>query len=227
VSLVRVRQHVNPLSVKFQTPATPPDWRKIFDNPNQPLHLDIGCARGRFLNQFAAIEPQWNFLGIEIRQPLVDAANQTRDELALNNLHFLFCNINNSLAPLLKSFPEGTLQRVSIQFPDPWFKRRHQKRRVVQPELVQQLAEGLSVGGVVFLQSDVLEVEAEMCDRFSESPHFQRQFEAYRPEQDQPEAWLSQNPLPVPTERELLTQSKGEPVYRALYTRILDCILDA
>lgn len=212
MSVVRVRQHVNPLSVKFQTPATPPEWSQVFVDPTQPLHLDIGCARGRFLRQFAAIAPPWNFLGIEIRQPLVDAANQARDEQGLDNLHFLFCNINNSLAPLLQSLPPGVLQRVSIQFPDPWFKRRHQKRRVVQPELVQQLADGLASGGVVFLQSDVLDVEVEMCDRFSENPHFQRQSAQ----------WLPDNPLPVPTERELSTQSKNEPVYRALYTRLPD-----
>lgn len=209
MSVVRVRQHVNPLSDKFKDPVTPPDWSEIFADPSLPLHLDIGCARGRFLQKFAPIEPNWNFLGIEIRQPLVDAANEWRDGQALRNLHFIFCNINNSLEPLLQSFPKGALQRVSIQFPDPWFKRRHQKRRVVQPELVQQLADGLSKGGVVFLQSDVLEVEEEMCDRFSENPNFQRQA------QD----WLAENPLPVPTEREIATQNKGEPVYRAIYHR--------
>lgn len=209
MAVVRVRQHVNPLSDKFKDPVTPPDWGQIFTDPQQPLHLDIGCARGRFLHRFAPLEPSWNFLGIEIRQPLVDSANAWRDEQGLGNLHFIFCNINNSLAPLLQSFPTGVLQRVSIQFPDPWFKRRHQKRRVVQPELVQQLADGLSSGGVVFLQSDVLEVEVEMCDRFSENPHFQRQ--------DQ--QWLPRNPLGVPTEREIATLHKNEPVYRAVYHR--------
>ena len=210
MAIVRVRQHVNPLSNKFGEPATPPDWDQIFANPTQPLHLDIGCARGRFLQAFAPLEQGWNFLGVEIRQPLVEAANGWRDQRELKNLHFLFCNINNSLKPLLCSLPPGVLQRVSIQFPDPWFKRRHQKRRVVQPELVQQLADGMPEGGAVFLQSDVLEVEAEMCDRFSESPHFQRQGSE----------WLPDNPLGIPTEREIATQNKGEPVYRALYRRI-------
>lgn len=209
LALVRVRQHVNPLSDRFQTPLEPPDWQRVFANPHQPLHLDIGCARGRFLHQLAPLEPQWNFLGIEIRRPLVDAANQGRDHQGLGNLHFLFCNINNCLPSLLDSLPPGALQRVSIQFPDPWFKKRHQKRRVVQPALVQQLAEGLSSGGWVFLQSDVLAVAQDMCDRFSASPHF------HRPSAD----WLADNPLPVATEREIATQAKGEPIYRASYYR--------
>ena len=205
----RVRQHVNPFAIKYQTPVTPPDWSEIFEDPNRPLHLDIGCARGQFLHNFAPIAPDWNFLGIEIRQPLVDSALKQRDTEGLRNLHFIFCNINNSLAPLLSSFPEGVLQRVSIQFPDPWFKKRHQKRRVTQPELVQQLADGLPRGGMVFLQSDVLEVEQDMCDRFTENPNFQRQGKA----------WLPENPLSVPTERERVTLEKGQPVYRALYLR--------
>ncbi|PMB09835.1 tRNA (guanosine(46)-N7)-methyltransferase TrmB, partial [Fischerella thermalis CCMEE 5282] len=67
---VRVRQHVNPLAQKYQTPANPLDWEKIYTKPKQPLHLDIGCARGRFLLQMAQIEANCNFLGLEIRQPL-------------------------------------------------------------------------------------------------------------------------------------------------------------
>ncbi len=210
MSVVRVRQHVNPLSSKFQTALAPPDWGQIFDNLQRPLHLDIGCARGRFLQQFSPLAPDWNFLGIEIRQPLVDAANQWRDEAELKNLHFLFCNINTSLEPLLHSLPPGRLQRVSIQFPDPWFKKRHQKRRVVQPELVQQLAAGMPKGAVVFLQSDVEGVAREMRDRFAEHPHFQ----------SQSPTWLAESPLPVPTEREIATQNRGEPVYRILFTRV-------
>ncbi len=205
----RVRQHVNPFAIKYQTPVTPPDWSEIFEDPNRPLHLDIGCARGQFLHNFAPIAPDWNFLGIEIREPLVHSALKQLDESGLRNLHFIFCNINNSLAPLLQSLPEGVFQRVSIQFPDPWFKKRHQKRRVTQPALVQQIADSLPSGGIVFLQSDVLDVEQDMCDRFSENPDFQRQGKD----------WLPENPMPVPTERETLTQKKGEPVYRAVFKR--------
>lgn len=206
---VRVRQHVNPLSKKYQTPVSPPDWTKVYAQTTQPLHLDIGCARGEFLFEMARLEPDWNFLGLEIREPLVEKAKALVSELGLSNLHFLFCNVNNSLRPLLSSFPSGTLQRVTIQFPDPWFKKRHGKRRVVQPELVETLATYLIKGGEVFLQSDVLLVAQEMCDRFDEYPAFYRQGED----------WLATNPLPVSTERETSTLARGEPVYRALFVR--------
>ncbi|MCL6433005.1 MAG: tRNA (guanosine(46)-N7)-methyltransferase TrmB [Leptolyngbyaceae cyanobacterium HOT.MB2.61] len=209
MSVVRVREHVNPLSKKYQTPASPPDWQKIYALPNQPLHLDIGCGKGRFLLEMAQRQPEWNFLGLEIREPLVDQANQWRNDLGLVNLYYLFCNANNSLRPILNSLPAGILRRVTIQFPDPWFKRKHQKRRLVQPELINDLASALPSGGVVFLQSDVEEVAVEMGDRFSENPAFTRQ----------PDHWLPENPMPIPTERELSTLKRGEPVYRMLLVR--------
>ena len=210
---VRVRQHVNPLSNKYQTPLSPPNWTDIYAQPTQPLHLDIGCARGEFVLSMAQLQPHWNFLGVEIRQPLVEQANAKVAQLGLSNLHYLFGNINNSLMPLLDSFAPGILQRVTIQFPDPWFKKRQAKRRVVQPKLVETLATYLTDGGVVFLQSDVEEVAVEMCDRFSYHPAFQRQGN---------DTWLSTNPLPIATERELYTLSHGEPVYRALFVRRQD-----
>lgn len=209
MATVRVRQHVNPLANKYQTPASPLEWEKVYAKPNQPLHLDIGCAKGRFLLDTAKIEPNWNFLGLEIREPLVVEANKLPSELGLTNLHYLFCNVNNSLQSLLSCLPIGTLQRVTIQFPDPWFKTRHAKRRVVQPELVAELANYLVVGGVVFLQSDIEFVAVEMRDRFAAHPAYQ----------SSTEEWLAENPLPVPTERETSVMSRGEPVYRALFVR--------
>lgn len=211
MAAVRVRQHVNPLAQKYQTPVSPLDWEKVYAKPNQSLHLDIGCAKGQFLLNMAKIEPNWNFLGLEIREPLVVEANKLRSKLGLTNLHYLFCNVNNSLESLLSSLPPGSLQRVTIQFPDPWFKTRHAKRRVVQPELVAELANYLAVGGVVFLQSDMEFVAVEMRDRFAAHPAY---------EKIGTREWLPENPLPVPTEREIYTQNKGEPVYRALFEKI-------
>lgn len=211
MAVVRVREHVNPLSRRYRRPAALPDWDQVYAQPQQPLHLDIGCARGKFLLELAPQCPDWNFLGIEIREPLVHQANAWRDDRALTNLHYLFGNINYSIQPLLASLPAGIIQMVSIQFPDPWFKKRHQKRRVVQPELVRDLAAVMPLGSQVFLQSDVEEVAAEMRDRFAEHPAFA----LTRPETP----WLSENPLPVRTEREQSTLSRGEPVYRVLLQR--------
>lgn len=210
LAIVRVRQHVNPLARKYQTPANALEFEKVYTQPHQPLHLDIGCARGRFLLKMSQIETNWNFLGLEIREPLVVEANHLRSQLGLTNLYYLFCNVNNSLQSLLSSLPTATLQRVTIQFPDPWFKTRHAKRRIVQQQLVAELAGYLAPGGIVFLQSDIEFVAAEMRDRFAENLAFERVGT---------EEWLTENPLPVATEREIATQHKGEPVYRAVFVK--------
>ncbi|PSN12853.1 tRNA (guanosine(46)-N7)-methyltransferase TrmB [filamentous cyanobacterium CCP5] len=206
---VRVRQHVNPLSQKYLRPIELPDWSEVYAHRDRPLHLDIGCGKGDFLLQMAALQPEWNFLGVEIRRPVVDYALQRRDEAGLENLHFLFGNVSVSLRSLLASLPPNALQRVSIQYPDPWFKKRHQKRRVAQPELVAELAEFLPLGGEVVIQSDIEEVAQEMGDRFSEHPAFVRT----------QEGWLAASPFPAQTERERVTLEKGQPVFRAQFIR--------
>lgn len=203
---VRVRQHVNPLSQSYQKPIAPPDWSQVYSDWSKPLHLDIGCGWGRFLLQMAQVAPEWNYLGLEIRETVVQEAIANRDRSEFSNLHYIFGNANYSLPGLLASLPVGTLQRVSIQFPDPWFKKRHQKRRVVQPKLVNAVAEYLAIEGEVFLQSDVEEVAREMRDRFLAHPSFYLKYPQ----------WLSTNPLPVSTERELSTLNHQEPVYRCL-----------
>ncbi len=207
---VRIRQHVNPLLRKFQEPITLPEWAEVYSNLEQPIHLDIGCARGGFLLAMAQQNPTTNFLGIEIREPLVSSAIQERDNLGLTNLHYLFGSINFSAVKLLDSLPPNLLHYISVQFPDPWFKRKHNKRRVIQPELVNILIDYLIPRGQVFLQSDIEEVAIEMRDRFADSPFLTQQHS---------ETWLANNPLPVPTERELYVLEDNLPVYRVLFKK--------
>ena len=207
-----MRQHVNPLSSFFQLPLQLPPPEELFRVPDQPIHLDIGCARGRCLLGLAERAPHWNHLGVEIRRPLVTSAD--RDALAseYGNVRVLFCNANISLEGWMKALEQDRLQRVSIQFPDPWFKRRHRKRRVLQPALLLAIAAALQPGRDFFIQSDVLEVITpmvsltELCGCFS------------RPEGDA-RPWRVDNPLPVPTEREIYASERQLPVYRVLYRR--------
>ena len=104
---VRVHQHVNPLSPYYRQSPVPIDPAAVFADPALPLHLDIGCARGRFILKMAEAEPDWNFLGVEIREPLVDEANRLADETALSNLHYVFCNAMLSLGTLIQEIPNG------------------------------------------------------------------------------------------------------------------------
>jgi tRNA (guanine-N7-)-methyltransferase len=207
-----VRQHVNPLSRFYQLPRALPPLEELFAQPHLPLHLDIGAARGRFLLALAQQQPQWNHLGLEIRRPLVEAAEADRLALDLGNLHFLFANANVSLAGWLAALPPGLLARVTIQFPDPWFKTKHHKRRVLQPELLQVLAAAQEPGAELFVQSDVLAVIEPMVEVIEASGCYARPTEDARP-------WRHANPLPLPTERERHVLAQGLPVYRVLYRR--------
>ena len=210
MSKVRIRQHVNPLRRKFQHQLTIPDWNEVYSNPNLPLHLDIGCARGEFLLKMAQLQPDENFLGIEIRQALVQVANQEKEKLGLTNLHYLFGSMNYYAETLLPSLPKNSLHFITIQFPDPWFKRKHNKRRVVQPELVKILVDYLVAGGTIFLQSDIEDIALEMRQRFSVNNLLVTQHQEF---------WLKENPLPVPTERELYVLEDKKPVYRVLFRK--------
>jgi len=207
-----VRQHVNPLSRFYQLPRTLPPVEQLFADPQLPLHIDIGCARGRFLLALAQQQPDWNHLGLEIRRPLVAAADAERQELELHNLQFVFANANVSLPGWLAGLPAGRLALVTIQFPDPWFKTKHHKRRVLQPGLVDALADALAPGQELLAQSDVAEVIEPMVELLDGDRRFQR------PPGD-PNPWLTANPLPLPTERERYVLEQGLPVYRVRWQR--------
>ena len=207
-----MRQHVNPLSRFFQLPLQLPPPSDLFEKPLQPIHLDIGCARARCLLGLAQCHPHWNHLGVEIRRPLVISAD--RDALAsgLGNVRVLFCNANISLEGWMAALPPDQMQRVSIQFPDPWFKRRHRKRRVLQPALLLAIAAALQPGREFFIQSDVLEVITPMVTLTELCGCFNRPAADARP-------WRVDNPLSVPTERERFTSEQELPVYRVFYQR--------
>ncbi len=209
-----MRQHVNPLSSLHQQPRPLPPLAELFPQPQQPLHLDIGAARGRFLLALAPLQPPTNHLGLEIRRPLVEAAEADRRAADLPNLRFLYANANVSLPAWLAALPAGRLAWVTLQFPDPWFKSRHHKRRVLQPELLAALAGALPPGGHFFLQSDVPALMEPMVALCEASGWFARPPADARP-------WRAENPLPVATERERQVQAAGLPVYRVLYQRNL------
>ena len=204
---VRVHQHVNPLAPYFRFVSKPLDLAKIFVNPELPLHLDIGSARGRFLLKMAELKPDWNFLGLEIREPLVAEANRLAAEQNLKNLHYEFTNATISLGNLLKNFPENVLQTVTVQFPDPWHKKKHAKRRMVTGEMVEAVVRHLTVSGKIFVQTDVEFLAEEMFEIF-------RDFEELR------ETETRENPFPIKTEREKAVEEKNLPVYRAMFEKI-------
>jgi len=240
----RFRQHVNPLSRKFQVPVDlDQEWPlSVYDNPDLPLHLDIGCGKGGFLLDLASSESiakpssfvssfasqrndcavevpptAMNYLGLEIRPSVAEYANSRISTWDLQGrLCFLSSNANVDLDRILNRFKEKTrssLERITIQYPDPHFKKSHAKRRVVTPELVCTLAKYTNENAEVLLQSDVQSVLDEMRVVFREHTEY------FVDEMDSAEEYLENNPIGIPTEREVSVLEKGLPVYRALFRR--------
>jgi tRNA (guanine-N7-)-methyltransferase len=203
---VRVHQHVNPLAPYYRQTPKPIEIEKIFANPELPLHLDLGCARGRFILKMAEAEKSQNFLGIEIREPLVEEANRIAKEKNLDNLHYEFCNAMMALDKLLENLPANILQTVTVQFPDPWFKKKHAKRRMVNAELIETIANHLAASGKVFVQTDIEFLAEEMFRLFEENDNFER-------------IEIEANPFPVKTERETAVEEKQMPIYRMIFEK--------
>ena len=228
----RSRQHVNPLAKKFQQPTIlSENWpRDVFENLSKPIFLDIGCSRGGFLIDMASQRPDdYNYLGLEIRPMVVYHAKERVDKHNLQgHLDFVGCNANIDLERLLTLLTTtkqdekiGDVEMVTIQFPDPHFKARHAKRRVVTLELVQTLARFMPTGATVFLQSDVQSVLDEMRLQFREQPEY------FQDTHESVEEYIPENVLGVPTEREISVLERDLPVYRATFTRTSAAILSA
>lgn len=216
---LKCRQHVNPLAAKYQVPVQlDSDWlEKTFPQPRQPLLIDVGCSKGTWALKYARANPGHNILGLEIRRPVVELALQRKQTWALGNAHFLAVNANIDLKRIISDAlaRQTEIKMVTVHHPDPHFKNKHKKRRVVNPDFVEELAQLLPRGVLLFVQSDVLECAQDMVETIAENA-------AFKEEEGNSLVDLENNSAPtdIPTEREIATKNKGLPVYRCLFRRV-------
>ena len=169
-----MRQHVNPLSKNFFELDPIPPLNEVFENPTLPLHLDIGCASGDFLFELALTNQNWNYLGIEIREKLVFNANLKKKSKKNKNLYFSFGNANNIFDHPKNKTLIDSINSISFNFPDPWFKKKHHKRRVIQPEFINFLSNSLKKRSLIFIKTDVKDLFNYMVRTISESTKFKK-----------------------------------------------------
>ena len=167
-----MRQHVNPLSRNFNEIERIPSLIELFGDSKLNLHLDIGCAAGEFLFDLALDNTSWNYLGIEIRERLVKTAKLEVQEREIKNLYFVFGNANNILNDVQSKFILENVKSISLNFPDPWFKKKHYKRRVIQPDFINILSNSLQVGSLIFIKTDVKDLFDYMDCTISSNPYF-------------------------------------------------------
>ena len=199
----RIRKHANPFTVL--THLGPLDQEAIFGR-RAPLEMDLGCGGGAFLLQRATGQPDRDFIGLEIRKPLVDDNNRRAERLGLSNVRFFYANANVNLADQ----PQGSVSRFFVMFPDPCFKKRHWKRRILQPRLVREMAQVLPVGGEIFAQSDIRPLAEEMYAFLRQEPALSSCLG------DDLEV---ENPFDERTEWEKHHEAASEPVYRMLFKK--------
>lgn len=116
-----------------------------------PRVLEIGFGMGQSLAQMAHSNPNTNFIGIEVHRPGVGRLLHSVAEHDLDNIR-VYCH--DAVEILRDCIPDESLDTVQIFFPDPWHKKRHNKRRLIQPEFVSQVVRKLRSGGTLHLATD-------------------------------------------------------------------------
>ena len=202
---VRIRNHVNPLGLGFvhfrgQRPELP---------AGVPVDLEVGCADAQFLFELAERDAGRCYVGLEIREELVDAVNREAVKLG-SPVNAVFCHANRHMHEL---FAEASVDRVFVNFPDPWFKRRQRKRRMVDPLLADQIVRALRPGGELLVQTDVWLVALDALESF------EGRDDALINLDSEWGFWKRGNPYGVRSWREQQCERKGRPIWRLLYRR--------
>ena len=136
------------------------DFKALFGREGRVI-LEIGFGMGETTAAMARANPSWNFLGVEVYRPGVGALLGRIEKEAINNIRIIEQDVVEVLAEMI---PNESLDAVHIYFPDPWPKKRHHKRRLIQPEFLAALSQKLTMGGVVHMASDWPDYARQMLE---------------------------------------------------------------
>lgn len=187
---------------------TPLDWPALFDR-DAPTVLEVGFGMGDSLLTMAQQEPEKNFVGIEVHRPGVGRLLNNVAKADARNIRVMR---EDAVTILERQVQPASLARVQIYFPDPWHKKRHHKRRLIQPELVELLASRLAPEGELHLATDWENYAEHMLDVLEASSDFSNVFGPGRyapePPHGRPETKFEQR-----------GRRKGHGVWDLLYVR--------
>ena len=141
---------------------------EVFGNDNDVV-LEIGFGMGKSLVEMAKNAPHLNFIGIEVHKPGVGACLMEADEAGITNLRVFEHDAVEVLADCIKDAGLSTMQ---LFFPDPWHKKRHHKRRIVQLEFVESLRSKLKIGGVFHMATDWENYVEHMLEVMNAAPGY-------------------------------------------------------
>lgn len=200
--------------------------REIPDSPRLPSHepidvrslargewieLEIGPGRGWFLVERAAAEPRAALVGMEVRRKWATIVDGRLRARGFAERARVFAEDARQALPRLG--PDGSVRRVFVHFPDPWWKKRHQKRLLLRDAFLDEVARLLAPGGELFVQTDVEERALAYEALVVGDPRFQ-------PAGDEPgSARMADNPYGARSPRERRAIADGLPVHRLRFVR--------
>lgn len=161
--------------LEFQSTAL--DLTQTFGR-NAPTVLEIGFGMGITTAEIAAAQPQTDFIAVEVHPPGVGNLCNLLDEQGLGNVRVIQ---HDAVEVLTQMIAPASLSGVHIYFPDPWHKKRHNKRRLVQPPLVTLVASRLSPDGYLHLATDWVPYAEQMLDVLSAEPLLRNTATDYAP----------------------------------------------
>ena len=179
-------------------------WKEAFENPNQEMHLELGCGRGTFIAKKAVKNPDINYLAIDIKSDMLGYANRNvQHEYMMANRttnNILMCTFDIERIALIIS-EEDVFSRIYINFCNPWPKDRHKKRRLTHTKQLTNYKKFLKKGGQIFFKTDDDELFTESLDYFKECG-FRLDFITYD---------MTENSLPdnIITEHEKMFMDEG------------------
>lgn len=153
------------------------DTRQIFER-TAPVVLEIGSGMGETTAQIAQTHPDTDYIAIEVHGPGVGGLLKKITELGLPNLRVIR---HDAVEVLEKMIPEGALAGIHLFFPDPWPKKRHHKRRLVQPPFAALAARKLAPGGYFHAATDWPDYATQIDEVFSSSSSFRKEEPKHRP----------------------------------------------
>ncbi len=172
-----------------------------------PLELDIGFGRGLSLFERIAAAPESRIIGIEVKTKLAYKAAERLEKRGIKNVEIL-CGDAREI--LKRSEPSRSVRRVALHFPDPWWKKRHDKRRVIGEALLGELARLMAPGGELFIQTDVEHRAEQFRAQLQDTPGFTLASGG---------GYVDVNPFGARSNREQRALDDGLPVWRILATR--------
>lgn len=180
----------------------PPDWDQVFGFAG-PLELEIGCGAGGFALEYASRHPRVRYVAFEWRKKFAREVQHRSSARGLSNLKVIEADAREEIPRL---FTRGSLSAVHVQFPDPWWKRAHQKRAILSPDFTRLLYELCAPGAAFDLRTDVEDRARRMLATL-EAAGFQNPLG--------PGAFHPHDPEEAPSTREKRYLISGQPVYRA------------